>query len=86
MRPFFSYYGAKYTIAKYAGPALAKRLMEIAARRSTETQFGWAHPDCVALEDAARIVSGHPPRVERSHDATSDPVDLNSLPPLAERD
>lgn len=28
---------------------LADRLMQMAARRSTETQFGWAHPDCEDL-------------------------------------
>ncbi len=40
--------------------ALAERIMQIAARRSTETPFGWAHPDCEALHEAARIVLGDP--------------------------
>lgn len=40
---------------------LADKLLQIAARRSTETQFGWAHPDCEALQEAARIVRGYPP-------------------------
>lgn len=39
---------------------LADRLMRIAARRSTETQFGWSHPDCEALAEAARILKGEP--------------------------
>ena len=39
---------------------VAKRLMEIAARRSVETQFGWAHPDCEALQEAARVLRGEP--------------------------
>ena len=39
---------------------LADKLMCIAARRSTETQFGWSHPDCEALEEAARILRGEP--------------------------
>lgn len=39
---------------------LADRLMRIAARRSVETQFGWAHPDCEALSEAARILRGEP--------------------------
>lgn len=42
--------------------ALADRLMKMAAKRSTETQFGWSHPDCAALEEAARIVRGDPPK------------------------
>lgn len=40
---------------------LAEKLLTIAARRSTETSFGWAHPDCEALEEAARILRGDPP-------------------------
>lgn len=39
---------------------LAERLLLIAARRSTETQFGWSHPDCEVLEKAARIILGQP--------------------------
>jgi hypothetical protein len=37
---------------------IAKRLMEMAARRSVETQFGWAHPDCDVLQEAARALTG----------------------------
>lgn len=40
--------------------ALAERILHIAARRSTETMLGWAHPDCEALQEAARIVRGDP--------------------------
>jgi hypothetical protein len=40
--------------------ALAERLMRMAARRSVETQFGWAHPDCADLEEAARLLRGEP--------------------------
>ncbi len=43
---------------------IAKGLMQIAARRAGETQFGWAHPDCEILEEAARILRGERPRVE----------------------
>lgn len=43
-----------------ANEMLARRLIEIAARRSVETQFGWAHPDCATLQDAARILRGEP--------------------------
>lgn len=32
----------------------------MAARRSTQSQFGWAHPDCEVLEKAARIIRGEP--------------------------
>lgn len=39
---------------------LADKLMTIAARRSVETQFGWSHPDCEVLEQAARILRGEP--------------------------
>lgn len=39
---------------------IAKRLMEMAARRSVQTQFGWAHPDCEVLQEAARILRGEP--------------------------
>ncbi len=42
---------------------LADKLMLIAARRSTETSFGWSHPDCETLEEAAHILRGEkPPR------------------------
>jgi len=39
---------------------LADRLLQIAARISTESPFGWAHPDCEALEQAARKLRGEP--------------------------
>ena len=45
---------------------LAHRLLEMAARRSTETSFGWAHPDCEVLEEAARVLRGDP---EKANDA-----------------
>ncbi len=48
---------------------IAKRLMEMAARRSAETQFGWAHPDCEALEEAARLLRGEPVPVLAEPDA-----------------
>jgi hypothetical protein len=40
---------------------VAGKLLAIAAKISTQTQFGWSHPDCEALEDAARILRGEPP-------------------------
>ena len=40
--------------------SLASRLLEMAARRSVSTPFGWSHPDCVALSEAARILRGMP--------------------------
>ena len=43
---------------------LAEKLLLIAARRSTETVFGWAHPDCIALQEAARQLRGDPPPVQ----------------------
>jgi hypothetical protein len=43
---------------------IAQSLLLMAAKRSTETQFGWSHPDCEALEEAARIVRGEPAPVE----------------------
>ena len=39
---------------------IAKRLIEMAARRSVETQFGWAHTDCETLQEAARVLRGEP--------------------------
>ena len=43
---------------------VAEILLKMAARRSTETQFGWSHPDCEALSEAARIVRGEPPEIQ----------------------
>lgn len=39
---------------------IAGLLMEMAARQSVKTQFGWAHPDCVTLQEAARMLRGQP--------------------------
>jgi hypothetical protein len=39
---------------------VADNLLKIAARRSTETPFGWAHPDCIVLQEAARLLKGKP--------------------------
>jgi hypothetical protein len=42
---------------------VADGLMQIAARRSVESPFGWSCPDCEVLQEAARIVRGEPVRV-----------------------
>ena len=39
---------------------LSKQLLTIAAGISVRSPLGWAHPDCAALEEAARIVRGEP--------------------------
>lgn len=39
---------------------LANRLMKMAAKRSTETCFGWSHPDCETLQAAASTLRGAP--------------------------
>lgn len=39
---------------------IAGHLLGMAARKSTETCFGWAHPDCEALQEAARLLKGEP--------------------------
>jgi hypothetical protein len=39
---------------------VADGLLQIAARRSVESPFGWASPDCEVLQEAARIVRGEP--------------------------
>jgi len=41
---------------------LASDLLTLAAWRSTQTQFGWAHPDCALLQEAARILKGEAPK------------------------
>lgn len=46
---------------------IAKRLMEMAARRSVQTQFGWVHPDCEVLVEAARILRGEPEPKKPEH-------------------
>jgi hypothetical protein len=38
--------------------AVSEALMKMAAKRSTETTFGWTHPDCIMLQDAARMLIG----------------------------
>lgn len=39
---------------------VADDLMKIAARKSVRTVFGWTHPDCVTLKEAARMLKGEP--------------------------
>lgn len=39
---------------------IANELMEMAARQSIKTQFGWVHPDCVTLREAARLLRDQP--------------------------
>lgn len=39
---------------------LAERLMVMAAKRSTETSFGWTHPDCETLQAAASTLRDAP--------------------------
>lgn len=39
---------------------IARELMAMAARKSVTTQFGWVHPDCVTLKEAARLLRGDP--------------------------
>lgn len=46
---------------------VADGLMEIAARRSVESPFGWASPDCEVLQEAARIIRSEP---VKAHDPT----------------
>lgn len=43
---------------------IAQRLLDMAARRSTETVFGWAHPDCETIDEAVRVLRGQPERAE----------------------
>ena len=47
-------------IARGKCARIADELLKLAARRSTETSFGWSHPDCEALQEAARILKGEP--------------------------
>lgn len=52
MRPFFSYYGAKYTVAKYAGPPRRDLVIEpFAGSAAYATRYGQGR--CVALYDAS---------------------------------
>lgn len=39
---------------------IASELMAMAARQSVKTQFGWVHPDCVTLKEAARLLREEP--------------------------
>lgn len=39
---------------------IASELMSMAARLSVKTPFGWSHPDCIALQEAARLLRGEP--------------------------
>ena len=39
-----------------ARATLANDLLAMAAQRSVKTPFGWSHPDCIALTEAARIL------------------------------
>lgn len=56
---------------------IADKLMELAARLSVQTQFGWAHPDCAILEEAARILRGdHQPEPKADRD-----IGVLSAPP-----
>ena len=43
---------------------IAKRLMEMAARRSVQTQFRWARPRCQTLEEGARLLRNEPVQQE----------------------
>lgn len=44
---------------------IADALMAMAARKSVTTTFGWAHPDCVTLKEAARLLKGEPePKID----------------------
>jgi hypothetical protein len=53
-------------------PDLAERLLLMAARKSITTPFGWTHPDCVDLQEAARIIRGEPE--QKPHDGPVDAV------------
>lgn len=39
---------------------VADKLLTMAARKSVTTQFGWTHPDCIALKEAARLLRHEP--------------------------
>lgn len=52
---------------------LAERLMNMAAKRSTETSFGWTHPDCETLQAAASTLRGAP-----EHDVQRVPIGVLS--------
>jgi hypothetical protein len=46
--------------AQKTNAKLANALMEMAARLSVNSPLGWCRPDCVALQEAARILRGEP--------------------------
>ena len=50
---------------------IAKRLLEMAAVQSVQSPFGWSHPNCVALQEAARVLMGEP---EPKEDTRADGV------------
>ena len=39
---------------------LAEKLLLIAARMSVDSPLGWGRPDCVTLQEAARVLRGEP--------------------------
>ena len=39
---------------------IAKELLILAAIKSVSTPFGWSHPDCETLTEAARLLRGEP--------------------------
>ena len=39
---------------------IANELLNMAARKSVNTSFGWTHPDCITLQEAARMLRGEP--------------------------
>lgn len=43
---------------------LAEQLLTMAALRSLFHVLGWAHPDCVILEEAARRLRGDSPQAQ----------------------
>lgn len=47
---------------------VADGLMQIAARRSVESPFGWASPDCELLQEAARLIRGDPIKIDENPD------------------
>jgi hypothetical protein len=43
---------------------VANELMMMAAGRSVQTQFGWSHPDCEVLMEAARLIRCEPEKID----------------------
>ena len=48
--------------------SLASRLLTMAAKQSVKSQFGWAHPDCALLQDAARVLLEVPDVVQNGRE------------------